>query len=975
MPHPLIIFLFLFSGATALVYEVVWSKYLSLMFGSTVQAQTVVLAVFMGGLALGNRIFGKRADRAENPLAMYGYIELAIGLYAFGFPYLHSLGDIVFISVGRTVLEVGPVLLLLKLLLSALLLLGPTILMGGTLPLIAAWLHRQSADAGRASARFYAINSLGAVAGSGIAGFYLVQTVGLVSSLQVTALFNLLIGVTAVAIGRTHPLPAPVAPADTQPSTDTSSKAARSPDAQLDPAAKAKLLRVGSLVVATTGAVSMGLEVLASRSLVLIFGASLQAFAIVLMAFILGIGLGSSVVASPGWRRLKGVGTTVTLMLAAATVVGVLVMGLEHWVEFYLQARMGLAANETGFIFHQMLAAGLAMAVIGLPAGLLGAVLPLWIRTLSAHVDSLGDEVGRLLTWNTLGAVIGVMMTGFVLMPWLGLRGSFFVLVTCLCVAAAMLAQAHGRKGFMTGSLAVGVALLLAASVTGESWREVLGSGAFRFRGQGTVADLLEIRRQGIKLLFYEDAADATVSVERIETGASKGVIGLRINGKADASSEGDLATQYLLAHLPMAARPEAKNAFVLGVGSGITAGALLGHPLESITVAENTEPVVRAAKFFEPWNHGVLTNSRARIWIEDARTILKLSPQTYDVIISEPSNPWMAGVGSVFSREFYQLAASRLSDDGIMAQWFHIYEMNDGIVEMVIRTFASVFPHMEIWDPGEGDIIMLGAMKPWRSSADSYAPIFDRPVVKQDLAAVGIESPAALWARQLASQRTAFAIPGRGAIQSDLFPVLEYAAPKVFYIGATSTVMFKFDERTWHHWLSEPEKKRALAGLDDATLEKVLNKNISVNRQLRQVVRARVDTNGKPAEVPSVFWKTSWPPYRLPDEGINSTTLNRLIAAENQIHANPANWQAAADEILTVLTTHGDQPENTSVVWSPGHFATLAASLAMTNGDVDRATKLIELGLKLEPDHKETAFLFRVLNGERLTDLMNPRN
>src|SRR6185369_3953615 len=198
----LVPFLFFCSGATALVYEVVWSKYLTLMLGSTVQAQTVVLAVFMGGLALGNRLFGARADRSPQPLAIYGYIELLIGLYSFFFNSFYELADAVFVRLGTGQLDHRVLLLTLKGALSVALLLGPTVLMGGTLPLLAAWLQRQSRDAGRWSARFYSINSLGAVFGAAMAGFYLVRALGMVSSLQLTALVNVLIGITAVGLAR-----------------------------------------------------------------------------------------------------------------------------------------------------------------------------------------------------------------------------------------------------------------------------------------------------------------------------------------------------------------------------------------------------------------------------------------------------------------------------------------------------------------------------------------------------------------------------------------------------------------------------------------------------------------------------------------------------------------------------------------------------------------------------------------------------
>ena len=213
----MILFLFFCSGATALVYEVVWSKYLSLMLGSTVQAQTVVLAVFMGGLALGNRLIGRRSDLLQKPLVAYGYLEVCIGLYAFFFSSIYAFADKIYIAVGSRLFESAVGMFLLKSALSLGLLLLPTILMGGTLPLLAAWLQRQSDDAGRWSARFYSTNSLGAVCGSFIAGFFLIRALGLVSALQITAFVNVLIGVTAVGLGRKLADEAPAPSAATSP--------------------------------------------------------------------------------------------------------------------------------------------------------------------------------------------------------------------------------------------------------------------------------------------------------------------------------------------------------------------------------------------------------------------------------------------------------------------------------------------------------------------------------------------------------------------------------------------------------------------------------------------------------------------------------------------------------------------------------------------------------------------------------------
>jgi len=275
----LILFLFFCSGATALIYEVVWSKYLALLLGSTIQAQTVVLAVFMGGLALGNKLFGRQADRAQKPLVIYGRIEIVIGLYAFIFSIIYRMADGFFASAGSKLLDHSGWLLLLKGILSVGLLLGPTILMGGTLPILAAWLQKNMADAGRRSARFYSTNSFGAVCGAGLAGFFLVPQFGMPLTMKMTAVVNVLIGLVAIGIGKKQAAQIPAAeqiPETQPPATD-------------QPEITSRIFRWGCVLVALTGGVSMGLEILASRCLALIFGASLQVFAIVLMAFISSI--------------------------------------------------------------------------------------------------------------------------------------------------------------------------------------------------------------------------------------------------------------------------------------------------------------------------------------------------------------------------------------------------------------------------------------------------------------------------------------------------------------------------------------------------------------------------------------------------------------------------------------------------------------------------------------------------------------
>ena len=878
----LVLCLFFCSGATALVYEVIWSKFLSQMFGSTIYAQTVVLAAFMGGLAIGNRIFGSWAGRLQQPVRAYGYLEIIIGIYAFFFPMFDRLADRVFVAVGTGIAQHTGPLLALKGTLSAMLLLGPTILMGGTLPLLAAWLQHFSTDAGRYSARFYSVNSLGAVAGAGLAGFWLVQNLGMISALQMTALVNVTIGAAAILLSRQF---------QRQPHPDGSAPGAE-PEVTLP-----GTLRWAGAIVALTGAVSMGLEVLASRSLAMIFGSSLQSFAVVLMAFILGIGLGSAWIASPRRRERSSEKLIVLLLCLAAAWVILLVFNIERWVDLYRIARTGLGRTSVGYLYHELLSAGISLLIFGLPAACIGAVLPLMIRAISLDGAPLGLKVGALLTWNTLGAVAGILLCGFVLMPVVGLRNAFGVLALVLAlVALAITWRAGWRAG---GGIAVAVAVFAGCLFVfgGDSWQFTMSAGAFRSRETEFSPTAMSVRKQNVKILFYQDAPDATVTVEQGSSVSTSADVCLRVNGKPDASSHADLCTQMLLAHLPMLAKPGAKVVFVFGLGSGISAGAMLSYPVEKIVIAENCDPVVRASQYFTSWNGRVLADPRTRLWREDARTVLKLSPQSYDVIVAEPSNPWTAGIGSVFSREFYQIAAGRLKPGGIMAQWFHIYEMHDGIVELVLRTFNSVFPCVEIWDSCDGDVIMLGSLQPWPTGADVFRQGFKFEGVRTNLAALGIRSPEALLARQLASQRTAFAIAGDGPIQSDLFPVLEYAAPRAFYIGTTAKVLENYDERTRQQLLAPAAKLAVLRALPPAEVQSVFSNYTTINAELLLSVRGRtLGTN-----VPCVFAGNPLPAIGT---STNTETLTGAVMA-----LNAGQWEEAGRLAALALKQSPDDP------------------------------------------------------------------
>jgi hypothetical protein len=418
-------------------------------------------------------------------------------------------------------------------------------------------------------------------------------------------------------------------------------------------------------------------------------------------------------------------------------------------------------------------------------------------------------------------------------MPGLGLRNAFGVLASVLALMALVMAMRHGRKTGTVGALG---ACVLTGSLFihgDQSWQSVMSSGIFRAWEKQFQPELMPWRKKHIQILFYKDGPDATVSVEKVDGLVAPGELGLRINGKPDAGTYLDVGNQLLLAHLPLLAKPEAKDVFVLGFGSGMTAGAALDYPIERLDLGENCEPVIQAAPLFGDWNRHVLKDPRTHLWLEDARTVLKLRPQQYDVIITEPSNPWAVGVGSVFSHEFYELAASRLKPGGIMAQWFHLYETQDQIIDLVLRTFGTVFPYVEVWDTGVGDIVILGSQQPWSTGPAVFQKGFALEPVRRDMQMIDIHSPEALMARQLASQQTGFAIAGKGAIQSDLFPILEYEAPRAFYLGNLASVLNHYDERTYQQLLSPVDKREILRAFNNANAQVIFSDFSTVNEQL----------------------------------------------------------------------------------------------------------------------------------------------
>ncbi|MGE6761947.1 fused MFS/spermidine synthase [Corallococcus interemptor] len=764
------------SGATALVYELVWSKYLGNVLGNSGQAHAVVLATFMGGLALGAFVFGRTADRVKSPLALYGVLELGVGLYALAFPYVLGALEHLWLALAPHVpegLRVAP-----RLLVSSLSLVVPTLLMGGTLPALVRHFAASLASVRKELARLYAINSLGAAVGVYVAGTRLVPLVGLSASAQIAAGLNVFLALAALALARQHP-PAVVVGA--------------APSAE-DVAYPRRAVRAALIGVMLSGFTSMLYQVTWIRLLAIVLGASTYAFTLILTAFILGIGLGSFwlMTRKEGGDSLKLYGWTqvgLVLSLCVALPLYVRLPHLFRWSEWMLTR-----AVETWPIFQGVTFA-FCCAVLLIPTFIMGVAFPAAARVATAKVSEVGRELGGVYLWNTAGTLSGSVLGGLVLMPFWGMQGNFIAGAVANLVAAGLAFHALSAPKEGQGASAVpawrtfapvGGAALLAVVVLGsmQGWPQRLsGIAAMRAyeKPPESYEKLVADTERAIVPRFYADDTFATVMVGDL---SSENLRFMKINGKTDATNGGDIETQVMAGHLGVLMHPrEPKNVLLVGSGAAITAGSVLAHPVERLDMVEISPAVIEAARLFKADNRNAVDDPRTHVHIDDAKTFMALAPIQYDLIVSVPSNPWVTGVSGLFTRDFFQLVDKHLTDDGVLVQWIHTYESNTELVKLVMRTLHDTFPHATTW-LGPEDLVMVASRKPLSFDAAAVAARMARPEVKEDLARVEIHDLFGLLSKQVHTEEGQKAFAGEGPINTDDHNLLEYASPVAFFLA-----------------------------------------------------------------------------------------------------------------------------------------------------------------------------------------------
>ena len=730
--------LFLASGATSLVYETVWERQLHLIFGTSQVAVSTVLAAFMTGLALGGFGGAKWADTVARPIRAYALLEAMIGIYALIFPTLVDWVAPVYQGFYH-VFEPSPTAFgAFQFLILGLLLLPPTFCMGMTLPLLSRFATTATAKSGERVGRLYGANTIGAVFGTGLAGFYLLPTIGLSATTACAAGANLALFAGAMTLSRTVEA-LPITPIKASDEGDWS-------------------LNTLGIIAMLAGFSALLYEVAWFRLMALILGASAYAFSVMLFSFLLGLGWG-------GW-----LGGPLSDKLYAKGKLGRVFAGLAileagiailTWAAMYLYAELPwlfVVVYDKMAVSPLFLWAGkllLAMAVMVPPAFLMGLAFPLLVRAAAGESLALGKPVGRLYGWNTVGAIFGAGLGGLVFLPWLFVRGTVLLAITVNVFVAALAWYRSGTASRPRLLKAAGGGLVLSVvlHLFSSPWDPLqMTAGTYKY-----VHNMDDHSRESVylshvapyELMYYAEGLSSVVTVAKNK---KTGDIWLANNGKIDASSKADMPTQVLVSHLPFFYRPEAETVMMLGLAAGYSAGSAALHSgPKVIDLVEIEERIVEASHFFDEWNHHPLDDPRVVMKVNDARNHLNLTPDGhYDLIVAEPSNPWLTGVSNLFTKEYFEMGKRKLKAGGIWSQWIQIYGMDTEDVRSLLGTFSDVYPHVNLFSTiKDADLVLVGSDAPLEMSVQRFSATIDaNPKVKADLLEIEIDSAYDLLAR-----------------------------------------------------------------------------------------------------------------------------------------------------------------------------------------------------------------------------------
>lgn len=771
------------SGAAALSYQVLWVRELGLIVGSTAQAAALAVAIFFAGIALGGWIWGRRAARASRPLRAFGWLEIGVALTALG--HLVMLDIVARLPAVLHPLSGAPPIvdLVAKVAVATVILLPPAILMGGTLPMMTEHLLRFGGRLGQRTAVLYAVNTGGAAIGAVVAGFVLPPMVGYRTTYLVAVGVDLTVGIVAVVVAASTLSRRVLEPRSVRVGAATLG-ATRGRGRRWDPATV-------WVVAAVSGTATLAVEVLWTRLFSQVLQNSVQTYALVLSTFLLALSLGALVAS---WlcrvQRLSPVTILAGLLLASS--VAVAVSG-----PLFVWATEGVRTVGVGldWLAYLVAVASTTMTVILVPGVIIGSVLPFLLRLLERDARSPGELVGRLVAVNTLGAIGGALGAGFVLLPAVGTARA---LLWCAAVypLLAVFVVVRARRGAdapTTAAEPVAVGAIRPLVRVGLVGVAVVAAGGLAVSAaSGSTPAMLDpaaTLQANETLVDLRDGPAATVTV--VDRG---GGLTLRVNrtyilgGSATVDPERDQVV------LPMLLHPDPQRVFTLGMGTGISAGAALGAPVDELVVCELIGDVVDLAReHFGPWSGGLFTDPRATVVVDDGRSCLQRSDRRYDVVVSDLFIPWQAGTGSLYTRDMYAAARARIDPGGLFVQWLPLYQIGRDEFEVVAATMDDVFDDVVMV---RGDLYASRSIVGLIGSVDG--PIVFDPDVIADRAAIfdvgPVRAPEAyvsMVARMYVGNITHSGLVADAEVDTDAKGLVELRAPRTHRSVAAGNASF----------------------------------------------------------------------------------------------------------------------------------------------------------------------------------------
>lgn len=777
--------LFFLSGFSALVYEVIWARMLSLVFGSTVEAVSAVVAAFMAGLAVGSYFMGKWADKRDDPLFIYSLTELGIGILSLSLYFVIMLLpeiDSTFhgaFSFKNSFFPPHAVDYIIEFLMVFI----PASLMGATFPLMVKSYVTSRNFVGEGISIIYTVNTLGAVFGAFFTGFFLIPFFGIRLTVFTAVAINMVLALTSYLIGRFHPYwseRAAVSP------TPARHQLTHSPSLLPNPAYKAPAPVTAAsvlIVLALSGFASLAYQMAWTRVIAMVIGNSVYAFSTILTAFLMGIAIGSFAFIKQIDKTKDKVLLLAILQLSLFFLVVTFLPRADSLPVLFLTLFRNLPSNFAGIIIIEFI---VTFSVVLIPTILMGATFPVAARIYINMADNIGEGLGRLYSVNTVGAIFGSFLAGFVLIPELGVQKTILFISTLnLLSGVILIVQAERLQKVWRFTVPAMSVIFFSYNVgTIQDWNSnVLNRGVYIYaewlKKIDNMGGSLEEFSKEFKLLYYEEGREGTVAVSRTRDR----VLSLQINGKTDASTtDADMQTQIMIAALPLLMHPDPEEIAIVGLGSGVTLGAAGRFPVKKIECIEIIPEVVKANRYFTNFNHNALNDPRVSLIVGDARRHLTVSKKKYDIIIDEPSNPWIAGSSNLFTLEFFRLVKDRLKENGILCQWFNLYTIDTSELKILLNTFRTVFPHVTVWAFSEEDLIILGSNNPLQIDEDRLNYAFSEFEIKKELLRAGIASKDQINSAYLIGNSELERFCEGAGLNTDNRPTIEFEAPKTFY-------------------------------------------------------------------------------------------------------------------------------------------------------------------------------------------------